>query len=140
MALRCSEWGDVVVVTKKGSSESNTNYAQGGIASVLDPDDSFDLHIKDTLIAGDGLSHPDSVELVVREGPPLVRRLLDLGVHFSRTGSGDLSLGREGGHSRRRIVHAADQTGREVESALLKAVAARPNIRLFENHVAVDLL
>ncbi len=140
LALRCAEWGDVVVVTKKNRSESNTNYAQGGVASVLSPDDSFALHIQDTLEAGDGLCHPDAVETVVREGPDLVRELMELGVRFSRDEHGDLSLGREGGHTRRRIVHAADQTGREIEQALLRAVAAKSNIRLFENHVAVDLL
>jgi L-aspartate oxidase len=140
LALDCAEWGDVVIVTKKSRSESNTNYAQGGIASVLAPDDSLDLHIRDTLTAGDGLCHRDVVEMVVREGPPLIRRLLDLGVAFTRDGVGGLNLGREGGHSRRRILHAADQTGREIERALLAAVAARPNIRLFENHLALDLI
>jgi L-aspartate oxidase len=139
-ALRCSEWADVVIVTKKDRSESNTNYAQGGIASVLSSDDNFKLHMKDTLEAGDGLCHPDVVETVVTQGPPLVRRLMDLGVEFSRSQTGDLALGREGGHSRRRIVHAKDQTGREIERALLAAVAARPNIRMFEDHVAIDLL
>lgn len=139
-ALRCSEWADVVIVTKKDRSESNTNYAQGGIASVLAGDDNFDLHIRDTLEAGDGLCHPDIVRTVVTEGPPLIQRLMDLGVAFSRSEAGELELGREGGHSRRRIVHAADQTGREIERALLAAVAARPNIRMFEDHVAVDLL
>lgn len=140
LALRCAAWGDVVIVTKKDRSESNTNYAQGGIASVLAPDDSPDLHIQDTLIAGDGLCHRDAVRVVVEEGPALVRALLDRGVAFDRNAAGELALGREGGHSRRRIVHAADQTGRAVEQALLAAVAASPNIRLFENHVAVDLL
>lgn len=139
-ALECSEWGDVVIVTKKERSESNTNYAQGGIASVLGADDSPDLHVQDTLGAGDGLCHGDVVDLVVREGPPLVRRLLEMGVDFSRNEGGDLALGREGGHSRRRIVHASDQTGREIERALLAAVAARPNIRIFEHHLAVDLI
>jgi L-aspartate oxidase len=140
LALQCSEWADVVIVTKKERSESNTNYAQGGVASVLAGDDSFDLHVQDTLTAGDGLCHPGVVDLVVREGPPLVRELLALGVAFDREASGELELGREGGHSRRRIVHAADQTGREIERALLAAVAARPNIRLLENHLAVDLI
>lgn len=140
MALRCSEWADVVIVTKKERSESNTNYAQGGIASVLSGEDAFELHVRDTLEAGDRLCHPGIVDLVVREGPELVRDLARLGVAFDRASSGDLALGREGGHSRRRIVHAADQTGREIERALLAQVASRPNIRIFENHVAVDLL
>ena len=140
LALECADWADVVIVTKKHRSESNTNYAQGGIASVLAADDSLDLHVHDTLDAGDGLCHPDIVAMVVREGPPLIEKLLQLGVAFTREGNGSLELGREGGHSRRRIIHAADQTGREIERALLSAVAARPNIRLFENHLALDLI
>ena len=125
LALECSGWADVVIVTKKHRSESNTNYAQGGIASVLAADDSIDLHIRDTLEAGDGLCHADIVAMVVREGPPLIEKLLQLGVAFTREDSGALELGREGGHSRRRIIHAADQTGREIERALRVRVRGR---------------
>jgi L-aspartate oxidase len=138
-ALKCARFGRVAVVTKKDQPESNTNYAQGGIAAALAPDDSPDLHARDTYIAGAGLCHTDAVEALVREGPRRVRELIELGARFS-THAGDLSLGREGGHSRRRIVRAADLTGREVERALLDAVAAEPAIEIYENHMAVDLL
>jgi L-aspartate oxidase len=139
-ALEASRWGQVTVVTKKERAESNTNYAQGGIAAVLAPGDHPNLHVTDTQEAGAGLCHPDVVKTVVEEGPPLVRRLVSLGVGFSTGSDGELDLGREGGHSRRRIVHAADRTGSEVERALLAAVAARPNITVLEHFFAVDLI
>jgi L-aspartate oxidase len=138
-ALRMARHGTVAIVTKKERPESSTNYAQGGIAAVFAADDSFDLHVEDTLLAGAGLCHTDAVEVLVREGPARVRELIEIGVRFTRQGD-ELSLGLEGGHSRRRIVRAADLTGREVERALLAAVSAEPNIEVFENHVAVDLL
>jgi len=143
-ALKVSEHGTVAVITKKSDTESNTNYAQGGIASVLADDDSFDLHIKDTLVAGAGLCHEDSVEILVKEGPERVAELVDLGVRFSkevwRNGKIHLALGREGGHSRRRIAHAADLTGREIERALVANVKTVPNIRLFQHEIALDLI
>ncbi len=139
-ALQASRWGAVTLVTKKERAESNTNYAQGGIAAVLDPEDHPDLHVRDTLVAGAGLCHPDTVRMVVEEGAPLVRRLMEMGVDFSRARNGDLELGREGGHSRRRIVHAADRTGFAVERALLAAVAAEPRITVLEHFFAVDLI
>jgi len=138
-ALRMARYGSVVVVTKKEKPESSTNYAQGGIAAVFGSDDSPALHRADTLTAGSGLCHRDAVDLLVSEGPARVRELIELGVRFSRE-DGALSLGREGGHSRRRIVRAADLTGREIERALLAAVAAEPRIRMFENHLASDLI
>ncbi len=138
-SLLAAEFADIVIVTKKGGRESNTNYAQGGIASVLDPDDSAELHVEDTLRAGAGLCHEEVVRLVVREGPRLIGALADLGVPFSREG-GRLALGREGGHSRRRIVHALDQTGRAVEETLMARVRRHPRIRVFEDHFAVDLV
>lgn len=140
-ALKAAETGSVVVITKKESQESNTNYAQGGIASVLDPTDSFDFHVRDTLIAGAGLCRKDVVELVVRAGPDMVRELVAWGADFTRDKrAGHLALGREGGHSKNRIVYAADLTGREIERALTEAVAAHPNIALYEHHMAVDLI
>ncbi|MDX1419554.1 MAG: L-aspartate oxidase [Rubricoccaceae bacterium] len=139
-ALRVAEHGTVAVVTKKASAESNTNYAQGGIAAVMDPADSVEDHVRDTLVAGAGLCDEAVVRLVVTEGPARVRELMALGAAFDRAADGDLHLGREGGHSARRIVHAADMTGREVERALLAAVRDHPRIRLFEYHFAVDLL
>ncbi len=138
-ALRAARFADVVVVTKKERPESSTNYAQGGIAAVFSPDDSFALHVEDTFVAGAGLCHPDAVEVLVREGPARVRELIEVGVEFTRDDAG-LSLGREGGHSRRRIVRSDDLTGREIERGLLAAVAASPRIRVLEDHAAVDLL
>ena len=138
-ALKASRHGNVLLLTKKQRAESNTNHAQGGVASVMDPTDSFELHVADTLTAGAGLCRRDAVETVVREGPALVRELIDLGARFSEGDAGALALGREGGHSRRRIVHAKDLTGREIERTLLAAVEANPRIEILENHLALDL-
>jgi L-aspartate oxidase len=138
-AARVAEFGTVAIVTKKDRPESNTNYAQGGIAAALAPDDSPELHARDTFTAGAGLCHTDAVNVLVREGPRRVRELIELGARFTRD-AGNLSLGREGGHSRRRIVRAADLTGREVERALLAAVASARTVAIHENHMAVDLL
>ncbi|MEM1043852.1 MAG: L-aspartate oxidase [Bacteroidota bacterium] len=139
-ALRAAAHGTVAVVTKKESAESNTNYAQGGIAAVMDPADSVEDHVQDTLVAGAGLCDEDVVRLVVTEGPERVRELMRVGAAFDRAASGDLHLGREGGHSAHRIVHAADMTGREVERALLARVREHAGIDLLEYHFAVDLL
>lgn len=140
-ALKAAEVGSVTLVTKKEFQESNTNYAQGGIASVLDPTDSFDLHVEDTLKAGAGLCRTDVVELVVHSGPDMVRDLMAWGAEFTTAQhSKSLALGREGGHSKNRIVYAADLTGREIERALTEAASAHPNITLFEHHIAVDLI
>lgn len=143
-ALRATRVGRVALVTKKSDTESNTNYAQGGIAAVTDRTDSFDLHIRDTLVAGAFLCHEDSVEILVKEGPERVRELLEMGVRFTRNEEASninhLDLGREGGHSKRRIVHAADLTGREIERALIAQVKANPDIRIFEHDQAVDLI
>jgi len=141
-ALRVADRYRVAVVTKKEKIETSTNYAQGGIASVLGPDDSFDLHIRDTLQAGDGLCHGDIVEMVVKNGPARVQELTEMGVGFSRgqDPSAPFDLSREGGHSRNRIVHAHDMTGREVERVLVSMAEAHPNIEIFENHIAIDLI
>ena len=139
-ALRAAAHGTVCVVTKKASAESNTNYAQGGIAAVMDPDDTGEEHVQDTLVAGAGLCHEDVVRMVVEEGPERIRDLIDLGAQFDRDPDGDLHLGREGGHSADRIVHAEDMTGREVERALLAAVRRSSNITVLEYHYAVNLL
>jgi L-aspartate oxidase len=142
-ALKASEFGSVAVVTKKDQAESNTNYAQGGIAAVMSSTDSFQAHIADTLSTGDGLCNKDVVEVVVENGPRLVEELVSLGVQFTRSNRNDgekFDLGREGGHSVNRVVHAADLTGREIERALLNTVSKRSNIKVFENHVAVDLI
>ncbi len=141
-ALKAATSGTVAIVTKKDKIETSTNYAQGGIASVLGPDDSFQLHIQDTLNAGDGLCHPEVVDLVVYSGPDRVRELATLGVPFDH-GSEEATafdLGREGGHTRNRIVHAHDMTGKAVERVLIAAAEANPNIEIFENHLVMDLI
>ncbi|HEX7120456.1 MAG TPA: L-aspartate oxidase [Longimicrobiales bacterium] len=138
-ALKAAAHGRVLVVTKKERAASSTNWAQGGIASVVGDDDCPELHVRDTVVAGAGLCHGAAVRSLVEEGPARVRELIDWGVRFTHV-DGRPSLGREGGHSRRRILHAADLTGREIERALLEAVAMHPAIEVLENHVAVDLL
>ena len=139
-ALEAARAGKVLVVTKKESAESNTNYAQGGIASVWDSSDSFASHREDTLKAGAGLCHENIVDLVVKEGPDRVKRLMEWGVEFSKKDVSHYDLTREGGHSARRVLHAGDLTGREIERALLKRVKEHSNIRVLEQHVAVDLI
>ena len=146
-ALKVADHGSVAVVTKKGVMDTNTAQAQGGIASVFGKLDSFDLHIRDTLVAGDGLCNREVVEMVVRNGPERIRELIDMGVRFnlaeSNRGKGEelnLDLGREGGHSEKRIIHAEDMTGKELERVLVEHVRRHPNIKLYENHVAVDLI
>ena len=141
-ALEASRSGTVAIVTKKEKMETSTNYAQGGIASVFDPEDSTALHVQDTLKSGDGLCNEEIVRMVVREGPARIQELMGIGVRFSRQpGSEDsLDLGMEGGHSKRRIVHTQDRTGQEVERALLEEVEGTENITIFENHMAIDLI
>ena len=145
-ALKVAPHGRVAIVTKKDRAESNTNYAQGGIASVTSKEDSFELHVRDTLTAGAGLCRENVVRIIVEEGPARIQELIELGMKFSERdapaedGGKELDLGKEGGHSKRRILHAKDVTGREIERALLNAAAQQPNIQIFENHFAVDLI
>jgi L-aspartate oxidase len=141
-ALKVADRRKVAVVTKKESVETSTNYAQGGIASVHSPEDSFDLHTRDTLTSGDGLCRADVVEMVVKSGPDRIRELAEMGVRFQSSDQAAVpfDLAREGGHSRSRIVHAQDMTGREVERVLVAMAEAHPNISLFENHIAIDLI
>src|SRR5208283_2563793 len=138
-ALKVAELGSVAIVTKKQKAESNTNYAQGEIASVLSSTDSFESHIADTMNSGAHLCHRDAVEVLVKEGPERVKELIKIGVEFTRQGN-QLDLGKEGGHSQHRIAHAADLTGKEVERALLAKVADHPNITMYENHISIDLI
>lgn len=138
-ALKISEFADVIIVTKKEKAESNTNYAQGGIASVISQHDSFEKHIEDTLIAGAGLCRRESVEIMVKEGPDRIKDLISIGTQFTKR-DGDFDLAREGGHSMPRILHAKDFTGKEIERALIEAVAQKKNIQILENYVAIDLL
>jgi L-aspartate oxidase len=145
-ALKVAPHGRVAIVTKKDRAESNTNYAQGGIAAVTSKEDSFEFHVRDTLEAGAGLCKENVVRTIIEEGPARIAELIELGMHFSEreipssNGARELDLGKEGGHSRRRILHAKDVTGREIERALLAAIAAQPNIEIFENHFAIDLI
>src|SRR5512135_3038988 len=145
-ALKVADRGRVAIVTKKNRAESNTNYAQGGIAAVTSKEDSFELHVRDTLEAGAGLCKEAAVRTIIEEGPARIAELIELGMHFTQreiprsNGARELDLGREGGHSKRRILHAKDITGREIERALLAAVAGQPNISIFENHFAVNLI
>jgi len=147
-ALKVAEHFDVALVTKKEAMDSNTNLAQGGIASVFGAKDSFDLHVKDTLAAGDGLCNTDVVEMVVKNGPQRIQELMQMGVQFNihstngepAAADSDFDLGREGGHSHNRIVHAQDMTGKEVERVLVNLARRHPRITLFENHIAIDLI
>src|SRR3954451_7525239 len=122
-ALKAAAHGTVALVTKSAKAESNTAYAQGGIASVTSPEDSFELHVRDTLEAGAGLCDEAVVRDIVADGPARIQELIELGVQFDERenggGASELDLGREGGHSKRRILHARDVTGREIERALL---------------------
>ena len=138
-ALKLSRLGTVNIVSKRGAQVSNTDLAQGGIASVTDKSDDFILHINDTLKTGSGLADRRIVELTVREAPARIRELVELGVRFTRKGRG-FELGLEGGHSMRRILHARDHTGHEIGSALLRACRSEKKIRFFEDHAAVDLI
>jgi L-aspartate oxidase len=142
-AIKAAKHGRVAIVTKRKGVDSNTAWAQGGVACVTSDEDSFDLHIRDTLEAGAGLCDPAAVEIVVKEGPGRVRELMELGLHFDEryvSGHRELDLGREGGHSKRRVLHVHDVTGYEIETTLLRAVQGSPNIDLLENHMAVDLI
>ncbi|MEO1021016.1 MAG: L-aspartate oxidase [Bacteroidota bacterium] len=139
-ALKAAEFGTVAIVTKKEISEANTSYAQGGISGVMNlGQDSFEKHVQDTLTAGAGECDQVAVEAMVTQGPRLIQELVDYGVAFT-TENGKLHLGREGGHSENRIVHAADATGWEVERVMVHAVKSHPNITIFEHHFAMELL
>jgi L-aspartate oxidase len=140
-ALLAAAGGPVRVVTKKESRESSTNYAQGGIAAAVSPLDDFESHVQDTLAAGDGLCREDVVRRMVEAGPHLIERLLGYGVAFSREPDGaGFALGREGGHTRRRVLHCRDLTGREIEERLLAACNEHPNLTVDEDHMGLDLV
>lgn len=149
-ALEASQFGKVVVVTKTNAEDCNTRHAQGGIACVVDKDDTFDAHIADTIAAGAGLCHPDVVRDIIKAGPDRVRDLEKYGLQFTRRGeilgavapekAAEFDLGREGGHSARRVLHAGDITGRQVSDVLLKRCREHENITILENHLAVDLV
>jgi len=129
----------VAIFTKKDKAESNTNYAQGGIAAVTSAGDDLDKHVEDTIEAGDGLCDPEVVREILKEGPDRIQDLVDLGVSFSSLGDGRISLGKEGGHSKRRVLHVKDVTGKAIEDALLTAIA-KEGVDLFEHYFAIDLI
>jgi len=139
-ALKAASLGTVNIITKKEEMDSATNLAQGGIAAVLSSEDSFEFHIQDTLKAGAGLCDEAVVRMVVENGPARVSELIELGVNFVKEKDGGLNLGREGGHSKRRVAHAFDLTGKEIERALIENVGRSSQISLFENHMCVDLI
>jgi len=141
-AIKAAGLGTVAMVTKQDKTDSNTNMAQGGIAVVQDQADRFEYHINDTLICGGGLCNEEVVRFVVTEGPERIRELVQWGVEFTRSTSDpeQFDLGREGGHSMRRVIHAKDLTGREIERALNEKASRKKNIRIFENYIAVDLI
>ena len=140
-ALQAALHGSVVIITKKGRTDSATNWAQGGIAAVMAAGDSFDAHVEDTLKAGGGLCREEVVRFVIEAGPDAIASLIAGGVRFDplEDGSG-YDLGREGGHSRRRVLHAADLTGQEIERALVERCAAHPRIEMLTNQLALDLV
>jgi len=141
LALKIAAAGrSVVILTKKNRADSNTNYAQGGIACVTSSTDDFDSHVADTLRAGDGLCREDVVRTIVSEGPERIRELIDLGLQFSQNATGAYDLGREGGHTHRRILHVKDMTGKAIEEALLRAIARSPHVELREHVFAIDLV
>jgi len=142
-ALKASKLGSVAVITKREISESSTNNAQGGIAAVWGPDDTFEQHVQDTLNAGAGLCDKEIVDIVVREGPDRIKELINWGVKFTvreENMDQEFELGLEGGHSRRRILHAGDITGSEIEQKLVDQVRNTPEIQVYEDHIAIDLI
>lgn len=139
-ALKAAEHGKVLIVTKANADESNTKYAQGGVAVVVDKEDSFDKHIHDTLIAGDGLCDDKIVEIVVKEGPARIREIIGYGTNFDKTNLGIFDLAKEGGHSEHRVLHYKDITGFEIERALLEKVQAHPNIEILTHYFAIELI
>ncbi len=145
-ALKAALSGTVAIITKKHKAESNTNYAQGGIAAVTSQEDSFEMHIQDTCKAGAGLCKEEVVRTIVSEGPERIKELIEMGMRFSEReipnsgGERELDLGKEGGHSKRRILHCKDVTGKEIEGALLHNIASNKNITVLEDHFAIDLI
>ncbi|HKJ98234.1 MAG TPA: L-aspartate oxidase [Desulfotignum sp.] len=141
-ALKAARHGQVTIITKKNIQQSNTALAQGGVAAVFGKQDSFALHMEDTMKAGDGLCNPDAVRMVVENGPERIKELVEQGAQFNKAGKGkyDFSLGREGGHSAKRIVYAHDLTGKEIEDALVDCVKKHESITILEDHVAVNLI
>src|SRR5215469_16899930 len=144
LALKLAPHGTVAIITKRKPTDSSTARAQGGVAAVTSAEDSFELHVRDTLVAGADLCDETAVRTIVEGGPSAIQNLMRLGVHFDeRTlsdGQKELDLGKEGGHSKRRVLHSHDTTGREIEERLIEAVRGKENIQLLDNHMGVDLI
>ena len=142
-ALKVANHGSVAVITKRKGADTNTAWAQGGVACVTSDEDSFELHVGDTLAAGAGLCEAAAVRTIVREGPDRIRELMELGLQFDErdvSGHRELDLGREGGHSKRRVLHVRDVTGKKIEDTLLREIGRQSRVELLENHMAVDLM
>jgi len=139
-ALKAAEHGTVCLVSKADMEETNTRYAQGGIAAVTYEPDSYEKHVEDTLVAGDHLCNEEVVKMVVREAPEQISELIQWGTKFDKQSSGKYDLAREGGHSEHRILHHKDNTGQEIQRALSVKVRKHPGIEILENHFAVDLI
>ncbi len=139
-ALNAARYGKVAVVTKAKLEDSNTWYAQGGIAAVFSEPDNFEKHIKDTLIAGDGFCNEEVVRMVVQEAPERIKDLIGLGVSFDRKEDGSYDLAKEGGHTEFRILHHKDRTGEAIQKALIDQVRKDPNITVYEHYFAIEIL
>ncbi|HQI70772.1 MAG TPA: FAD-dependent oxidoreductase, partial [Bacteroidales bacterium] len=139
-ALRVASKGSVCIVTKSQAKESSTNYAQGGIAAVMYDPDSYEKHIKDTLIAGAGLCNEKIVRITITESTERIKELISWGTEFDKTASGKFDLAKEGGHSEHRVLHNKDHTGASIEKALLEEIKRHKNIEILENHYAIDLI
>lgn len=139
-ALEVADHGKVHIITKYALEDTNTAKAQGGIAAVITKEDDFSAHARDTHVAGDGLCHEDAVNIMVKEAPGRIKELIDHGIEFDMKDNKLFDLAREGGHSKYRILHVADETGRVIQEKLIKKVLAHPNIHIFEEHMAVELI
>ena len=139
-ALKVADYGTVCIISKEKAEETATRYAQGGIAAVMYSPDTYEKHIRDTMIAGDELSNPDIVRLTITESTERVKELIEWGTKFDQKDSGKYDLAREGGHSEYRVLHHKDSTGQEIQRALLTKIQNHPNIELLENHFSLDLI
>ena len=139
-ALEASKHGSVAVITKRASENSNTAWAQGGICCVADDEDSFESHIADTVDAGAGLCDHDVVKTIVESAPSAIEKMVNIGVQFDRNSSGKYELGKEGGHSQRRVLHSKDTTGKEISEKLICSAKESENIEIFEHHFAIDVI
>ncbi|NLK54096.1 MAG: FAD-dependent oxidoreductase, partial [Bacteroidales bacterium] len=139
-ALKAASFGKVAIVTKSVLDDSNTKYAQGGIAAVFRKPDNFEKHVRDTLIAGDGICNEKVVRMVVQEAPERIQDLIDIGVPFDKNKDGTYDLAKEGGHTEYRILHAKDKTGEVIEDTLITKIRNHPNIEIYEHHFAIEIL